>query len=263
MSYKSDQKYFFFVDESGDPNFYGRKKKDLIKSETASKYFIVGYLQMDNPNLLVKEFSKIRQELDNDDYLKDIPSLKSSKQCFHANKDCREVQERVFKVLKHLNWEAYSVVIEKKTEQFTNRFHCKKGEFYSYLIERLFENRLHLYPEIDIYFAKMKNVTHAENMWQAIEKAKQRFMGKWGIDNQNTIRIFMQNPHQIAGLQAIDYVLWSIHRVYHHNDFRYFDFLGEKIKLIHDLSCGKDLYGTYFNSKKRLTKDRFLQKKES
>jgi len=257
-TFKDDHKYYYFVDESGDPNFYGRKRKNLISTGLASKYFIVGYLEIEKPNLLTKEFSKLRGKLQNEEYLQEIPSLSSSIKCFHANKDCREVQERVFKILKTLEWQAYITVIEKRPKQFEEKFKKSKGIFYSYLIERLFENRLHLYPEIDVYFAKMKNVIHEENMWQAIENAKTRFAEKWDLDLRNNVRIFMQNPKQMDGLQAIDYVLWSIHRVYHHNQFRYYDYLGDKIKLVHDLSCGKEYYGSYFNSKNKLTKDRFV-----
>ena len=119
------------------------------------------------------------------------------------------------------------------------------------------ENRLHLYPEIDVYFAKMGSVTNEENMWAALDRAKERFSQKWGSKQQGKVRVFMQQPNQIAGLQAVDYVLWAIHRVYHHHDFRYYNYLQEKISLVLDLNHGTPLYGTYFSHKKPLTRERF------
>jgi hypothetical protein len=98
-------------------------------------------------------------------------------------------------------------------------------------------------------------------MWNAIENAKDRFSQKWNHTHKNDIRIFMQNPSQIAGLQAVDYCLWTLHRVYHHHDFRYYNYLHDKISLVHDLSYGTDLYGTYFNKKNPLIKERFGIKK--
>jgi len=52
------------------------------------------------------------------------------------------------------------------------------------------ENRLHLYPEIDIYFSKMDAVTNEENMWAALDRAKDRFLQKWGTTAHGKIRIF-------------------------------------------------------------------------
>lgn len=254
------QKKYYFVDESGDPNFLGRGKVNLLDSGLASRYFMVGYLELADPNLLSKQFQAIREEIAGDEFLNVIPSVKHSIECFHANKDCREVQERVFKILKTTEFTFHAVVMEKKIDQFITKFQGKKSLFYAYLVERLMENRLHLYPEIDVYFAKMGSITNDENMWAALEKAKERFSQKWGDGQHGSIRIFMQQPNKIVGLQAVDYVLWAIHRVYNHQDFRYYHFLQDKISLVHDLSYGKPYYGTYFSHKNPLTKERFSGK---
>lgn len=262
MNERSENKKLFFVDESGDQNFIGKHKVDLIKTEKASKYFIVGYIELEDHLRLTREISRIRVDLQKDEYLQNIPSLSSSLSCFHANKDCREVQERFFKILKQTDFKGFAVVLEKKFDLFISKFKGKKGNLYAYLVERLFENRLHQYDDIDIYFSKVHNVIHEKNMWSAIEKAKVRFYKKWKKTRKNNIRIFMQNPSQIAGLQAVDYFLWLIHRVYHYHDFRYYHFLQEKVSLIHDLSYGQELYGTYFSKKNPLTKERFRNDKK-
>lgn len=248
---------YYFVDESGDPNFLGRGKKDLIASGAASSYFMVGYLELDDLAGLTRRFNAIREEIAQDEFINVIPSVHHSLRCFHANKDCREVQERVFKVLKATDFHFHAVVIHKKVNQFLSKFQGKRGNLYAYMVERLMENRLHLYPTINIYFAKIDSVINEENMWQALEKAKERFKQKWANESQNNIRFFLQQPHQIVGLQAVDYCLWAIHRVYNHHDFRYYLFLQDKISLVHDLSYGKEYYGTYFNKAKPLTKERF------
>ena len=257
MNSEKTQKKYYFVDESGDQNFLGKHKVDLIKSGKASKYFIVGYIELEDHLELARNLGVVRESIKRDDYLQDIPSLKSSLTCFHANKDCREVQERVFKVLKQTDFQGFAVVIEKKIDLFISKFKGKKSALYAYLVERLFENRLHQHDVIDIYFSKVHNVIHEKNMWAAIEEAKARFYKKWNKTQENDIRIFMQNPSQIAGLQAVDYFLWMIHRLYHHHEFRYYHFLQDKVSLIHDLSYGQEMYGEYFSKKNPITKDRF------
>ncbi len=248
---------YFFVDESGDQNFIGRKKVNLIETGKASRYFIVGHIELRSHAELSREFARIREEIAGDEYLQEIPSLQSSLKCFHANKDCREVQERVFRALRSTDFQGFAVIIEKKLDTFISRFKGRKGNLYAYLVERLFENRLHEHEGINIYFSKMRNVILEKNMREAIEKARARFSAKWNRGNHGDIRIFMQNPSQLAGLQAVDYFLWAIHRVYNNNDFRYYHFLEDHVSLIHDLSWGKEFYGTYFSKRNLLTKERF------
>ncbi len=224
----NNTKMYYFVDESGDPNFLGRGKTNLLEKGLASKYFMVGYLELSDPQELHRRFQAIREEVIADDFLNAIPSVKHSVKCFHANKDCREVQERVFKALKETEFNFHAVVMEKRIDQFITRFHGKQSVYYAYLVERLMENRLHLYPKIDIYFSKMGAITNEENMWAALDRSKERFLQKWKKESNGTIRIFMQQPSHIAGLQAVDYVLWGIHRVYNHQDFRYYLFWGTR-----------------------------------
>lgn len=158
----------------------------MKKPENKKMYFfIVGHAEVENINDLSKEFANIRESIKNDEFINQIPSVHSSLKAFHANKDAREIQERVFRVLKATDFSFFAVVIEKDLNQFIYKFNGSRKQYYAYLVERLLENRLHHYCEIDIYFAKMKNVTHEENMWQAIENAQKRFEEKWNYKNQN------------------------------------------------------------------------------
>jgi len=256
-----NQRMFYFVDESGDPNYLGKGKKNLISTGLASRWFMVGYIELSDNNALHKLFSGIRKEISEDEFLNVIPSVRHSLKCFHANRDCREVQERVFKALKQIDFRFRAVVIEKKIDQFISKFQGKKSNLYSYLVERLLEKTLHLFPCIDIYFAKLDSVINDENMRNALNSAKLRMLKKYPKTEHGELRIFLQQPDQIAGLQAVDYCLWAIHRVYTFQDFRYYNFLNDKISLIHDLSFGKDYYGTYFNKSNPVTKERFNAQK--
>ena len=248
---------YYFVDESGDPNFLGKGKKDLLSGGLASRWFMVGYLELSDHKALSKRFAKIREEIASDEFINVIPSVKNSLHCFHANKYCREVQERVFKALKATHFHFHAVVIQKKINQCLSKFQGRKGNLYSYLVERLLEQRLHIYPEIYIYFTKLDSVINEENMWGALEKAKGRMLAKYPATEHGKVCFFMQQPHQMAGLQAVDYCLWPIHRVYTHQDFSYYNFLQDKISLVHDLSHGKEYYGTYFNKTHPITMERF------
>ncbi len=95
-------------------------------------------------------------------------------------------------------------------------------------------------------------------MEKRVDQFTGKFGGKRGEKEHSEIRIFMQQPSQIAGLQAVDYVLWGIHRAYNHGDYRYYRYLQDKICLVHDLNHGTPYYGTYYTKRKPLTPERFL-----
>ncbi|OHD13348.1 MAG: hypothetical protein A2086_14660 [Spirochaetes bacterium GWD1_27_9] len=248
----SDKKMYYFVDESGDTNFYGKNGIDLIKHNKASKIFIVGYLETENMNQISKDIYNLKTEIKNDQYLKGIPSLEKSLLHFHAKDDCSEVRQLVFKSIAKMDFNAYILVFRKNAEHFKKKFNCEPSKLYEYMIEKLFENRLHLYKDIDLYFSKMGNIIREHNMKNALEKAKFNFKNKWNNKESSNIRIFIQEPSQIMPLQVIDYVIWTINRVYEKNDLRYYNFIKNKIKLIYDIMDTKKYPHNYYSEKNPL-----------
>ncbi len=122
MREPEDIRMYFYVDESGDPTILGRKGKDLLAEGSVSKVFMVGYVETANPKQIVDALNSLRTEIAADDYLYGIPSLASSLRSFHANEDCYEVKERVFKLLKQLDFKAYIIVARKSESLFRKKF---------------------------------------------------------------------------------------------------------------------------------------------
>ena len=104
----------YYFDEAGDPNILGRKGVNLIEKGQASKVFMVGYFESKNPKELSKTIEDLRQEIINDDYYKEIPSIKKTAKMFHATDDCQEVREKVFRLLKKSDFTFYCIVARKK-----------------------------------------------------------------------------------------------------------------------------------------------------
>lgn len=147
----------YYFDEAGDPNILGRKGVNLIEKGLASKVFMVGYFESKNPKELSKTLENLRQEIINDDYYKEIPSIKKTAKMFHATDDCQEVREKVFRLLKKSDFTFYCIVARKKEDLFRKKFDLQPAKLYEYLVSKLLENRLHLYSEIDLYFSAMGN----------------------------------------------------------------------------------------------------------
>ncbi len=56
----------YFVDEAGDPTLFSRKGKILIGSDGCSKFFILGKLDIENPQVLEIDLENLRNQLLND-----------------------------------------------------------------------------------------------------------------------------------------------------------------------------------------------------
>ena len=248
------QKMFYYFDESGDPKILGHRGKNLLNEGKVSKTFSVGYIEMSNPNKLLTDMESLRKELMEDDYLQAVPSIRNLKNGFHANKDCAEVREKVFKQLKNADFNAYVIVARKDENIFRRRFNMSDKRLYRFLVAELLKNRLHLYQEIDIYFSKMGDVVSVSNMTEALNDAVMKFQEKWGAKNNGNIRVFLQQASHLPLLQVVDYVLWTISRVYEKNDFRYFNYIKEKIKLVHDIfdTSTNQYYGTFYTDRNPL-----------
>lgn len=249
MKETENVKAYYYFDEAGDPNILGRHGVNLIESGVASKVFMVGYLETKNPKELTKALNALHKEICEDELLQGIPSMEKTKVAFHAAKDCAEVRDRVFRLLKDLDFTYYCEVLRKKETFFRKRFNFKNTEIYKYVVKNLLENRLHLYSEIDCYFSALGNVVRKDTMQSAIDSAIEAFSSKWHHENKNVIRILIQQAAEIPLLQASDYVLWSIQRVYEKGEYRFYNYLKDKIKVVHDILALK-----YYTSKNPMVK---------
>ena len=101
---------YYYFDEAGQPDILGHKGINLIEKGTASKVFMVGYLETEEHKKIASDLRILQKQIAEDEYLNSIPSIANTKKMFHANKDCAEVREKVFKLL--------------KTENFTLLLHC-------------------------------------------------------------------------------------------------------------------------------------------
>lgn len=114
MKLKEHSKLYFFVDESGDPYFYNRDGEYVVGKEGCSKILIMGLMKTEEPESLRKAISILKEEIRSDEYLKDVPSFLRSLQSFHATDDIPEIRERVYKVIRGLNFKSEFIVFRRR-----------------------------------------------------------------------------------------------------------------------------------------------------
>ena len=79
---------YYFVDESGDPNFYGKGGDVIVGQRGCSRILLLGFVRVDEPDPIRKGLAELRCQIAKEPYLKDIPSIKKTLMSFHAKDDC-------------------------------------------------------------------------------------------------------------------------------------------------------------------------------
>ena len=149
------------------------------------------------------------------------------------------------------------------------------NELYDYLVRGLCKNLLHKDDEYNIHFAKRGKADRTAALRTALETARHRFSVQWGIASDAPIGVIASTPPACAGLQAVDYFLWALQRLYERREDRYveqqevenfspdFWYIVLRVKsqsclfrfrLVHDLDdTHQARYGVYYSQKKPLT----------
>ena len=257
---------FYFVDEAGDPVLFGKRGQVIINTEGCSRFFILGILDCNQPGALTKELNDLRQNLLSDSYFKKVPSMQLEARktyfAFHAKDDIPEVRHEVFSTLRRADVKFLAVVRrkEKVLEYVRQRnmsdpiYRYNPNELYDYMVRVLFKNLLHKEEYYEITFAKRGNQDRTEALRASLIHAQRRFAEKWDKKVNSEIDIFAKSPIESAGLQAVDYFLWSLQRFYERHEERYLEYLWPNYRLVHDLDDTREAkYGIYYDKKKPLT----------
>lgn len=141
-------KQFLFIDECGDPNFYGKRRKPLANTPDYQPLLMLGVLSTDDRRALRKAVLDFQQELLADPLYNSIHSMSQPGWFLHARADHADVRGRFFDFLRRLPGFTISVVIgRKKPAIFAAKHHNNPAEFYYDLVHHLLRGRLALHPE--------------------------------------------------------------------------------------------------------------------
>lgn len=259
----------YFVDESGDDTIFSKKGRVIIGQNGNSRFFIMGLLQVNDPDSLSAEMTGLRTELVNDPYFKNVPSMRPESRktalAFHAKDDLPEARREVYKLLKARSDLKFYAMIGDKTStlqyvaQMQARdtgFHYHKNDMYDYLVRRLFRDRLTKADEYSIIFAERGNKKRTAVLKAQVDIAQQRHLEKFGGNHCPPCDVDSGKPKDYAGLQAVDYFLWGLQRLYERKEERYILNVWEHCKLIIDMDDRRRKpYGEYYHKSRPLTFD--------
>lgn len=259
---------YYFVDEAGDPMLFNRKKQLVVGNAGCSTYFILGKVDVDEPTTVSTELESLRQQLLADPYFKGVPSMqpeqKKTALGFHAKDDLPEVRREVFQWLAGQPIRFYAVVRDKRIiaqkVQEQNRkkplYRYHPNQLYDRCISQLFQERLHKHDGYKIYFARRGSSDRTEALRKALEAARTSFYRKWGIAGTAPIEIMAAKSIDVVCLQAADYCLWALQRLYECGEDRFLNLLAAKVGLIYDVDDTRaSPAGAYYTQRNPLTLD--------
>ena len=238
---------FYFVDEAGDPALFNGKKQSVVGAAGCSTYFILGKVEIDQPELFASQLEEIRLRILADPYFKGVPSLQPERKKtafgFHAKDDLPEIRREVFSWLVNQSFRFFAVVRDKRVilekvlqqNKLKPSYRYHPNQLYDRCVNKLFKERLHKGDGFKIYFARRGTKDRSEALQKALEAARADFRRKWSIEGAAPIEIVEANCNEVVCLQVVDYCLWALQRLYEKDEDRFFNLIASKIGLIHDV----------------------------
>ena len=219
----------YFVDEAGDP-YITKKNRVVAGTPGCSSFFLLGVLDVRDVEMLNADMDDLSNRLKAEPYLKRIPSMqpdaKKTAIQFHAKDDAPEVRYEVFRTLMAHDIRFYGVIRNKKAvaayiRQRNERepdYRYPPGELYDTLVRRLFHGLLHLGRQYTICFARRGWADHTQSFKSALLSARQDYqeLSASGDDGEMQVKEFWSS--QSRALQATDYFLWALQRLYERNE---------------------------------------------
>ncbi|PCJ22633.1 MAG: hypothetical protein COA97_13195 [Flavobacteriales bacterium] len=127
---KKVQAKYFFIDESGDPQFYGKRKKSLVGKPGYQPILMIGMIRCSNRVELKKKVVEFQNNLLSDPELKDIHSLHKKGWFLHARGDHPKVRQRTFEFISTLDVSAYYNLVIDKYSTIYDMYCQKKGKHF-------------------------------------------------------------------------------------------------------------------------------------
>ena len=178
---------YYYVDEAGDAILFNRRKRVIVGNEGCSSYFMLGKIDVTEPDALAGELNALRKRLLGDPYFKDVPSMQREQNktaiAFHAKDDLSEVRWSVFKLIVKHDIRFFAVirdknVIARKVQEHNLkklRYRYHPNQLYERCVSRLFKERLHLHDAYTIHFARRGSSDRTGALRRALETARHNF----------------------------------------------------------------------------------------
>jgi hypothetical protein len=213
-------KSYLFIDESGDPFFFGNRNKLLFGTEGFQPFLIIGLIQAEDRKLLRSAVVSFIQNIKADNLYNTIPSVNHQKGWYvHARSDHPEIRAKFFEMLRGLEGFKAHIVIAKKNLNIFNRKHNNNPtEFY-------FDVLHHLLKEVFIDHSLNYQLYLSHRGNNSIHRFEEAVKKALASEIKIKYNLEIVPSREMPELSIIDYLMWAVQRNLLKGESRFFDAL--------------------------------------
>jgi Protein of unknown function (DUF3800) len=227
-------KTYIFIDESGDPAFYGNRKKLLVGTEGFQRYLIIGMIETSDRKALRKAVIDFMNTIKTDNLYNSIPSVATQGWYVHARGDHPEIRVKFFELLRKLEGFKAHIVIAKKDLNIFNRKHNNNPtEFYFDVLHHLLNGKLNDSGKYYNLYLSQRGNNSLRRFQEAVIKALAADEADISEPIQYNLEIVQSK--EMPELSIIDYLIWAVQRELLQGESRYFEALKSKYETVLNL----------------------------
>jgi hypothetical protein len=228
-------KYFFYIDESGSPDFFGKRKQPLWLTDEFQPVLLLGMLGTKQPRVLQKAVKEFADKILADPLYNSIYSISQPNWFLHAKDDHPEVRIKFFEFIRQLdNIECYVIIARKIPELFLAKHNGNANEFYFDVLYNLLKQ----YPfQADLhyqFYLSRRDSANTKPFVEAVHKVVSKIAGKSDSPSSNYQCDIVRAADSLE-LSVLDYLLWAVQRYVLKAERRYLTAMEGRIKLIYDV----------------------------
>lgn len=229
------EKVFVFIDESGSPDFFGKRKRPLWLDDNFSPCLIMGMVVTKHRKKLRKMVEAFQKKIKDDELYNSIPSVSKENWFFHGKDDHPEVRIQFIEFLRGIDFiDCYIVIARKIPEIFINKHNSNAKEFYFDVLKKMLEQyEFKGDGKYQLYLARRQSDSikpFREAVQSVLDNIEKEIEG-----NEIDFNCELVYSKEFPELSVIDYLLWVIQRYIIKKERRYLGALEDKFKVILDI----------------------------
>lgn len=250
-----------YVEEAGDTTFYGKGGIPVVGGDGVSKMFMLGMLKPKTElRVLRQQIIDLQDSILADPYFAGIASIEKRKLkggfFLHAKDDVPEIRLKVFELISSMECRFEAVVARKDYGIYSRKHNSNEDEFYADIMSHLLKSKLKRDSKLILTVAERGKSTRNVVLERALDIASDRFRRNHKLEpTRDLINFDVQTPKTEPILVIVDYLNWSIQRLFEKGETRFYDSVKDKIKLVIDLydTAHYEKWGNYYNPERPLS----------
>jgi len=223
---------YIFIDESGNPQFYAKRKRPLWTEPTFVPIICLGMITTNDREGLRKEILNFQNQILDNILLNSIFSVRQPGWFLHARGDHSDINLKTVEFLQGLGGFQFRAVIGRKIPEIFNRKHNGNAtEFYFDLIHKL----LALHPLMEDTRYHLFLSQRQSNTEQRFTQAFERVLMTESKGRNLSYKCAVVRSRDFPELSVVDYLLWALQRYILQGERRYFAALEHHYEQILDI----------------------------